>query len=277
MLRRQRRTHGARISTRILSALAGTREGMNDVRHPAHPRRLDPDSRLGLELTLWSVAAFVVLVPFGVLLALVRSHSSGLQSADQSVAGHAHTLAVDHHALVTFLQDVSTVGAPRTFWVLIGVLTVVLIFRRAARLALWAAITMAGAALLDNVLKALVDRARPHLANPVASAPGKSFPSGHALESFVGVAIILVVVLPLIRRAWQVVSIAVAIVVLALIGFARVTLGLHYLSDVVGGWIFAVGWVVATSAAFRLWRQRAAPQAKPGGLDVEASEHLVGS
>ena len=59
-------------------------------------RRLDPDSRLGLELTLWSIAAFVVLVPFGVLLALVRSHSSGLQSADQNVANDAHTLAIHH-------------------------------------------------------------------------------------------------------------------------------------------------------------------------------------
>ncbi|HZV27114.1 MAG TPA: phosphatase PAP2 family protein [Acidothermaceae bacterium] len=241
-------------------------------------RRLDPDSRLGLELTLWSVAAFVVLVPFGVLLALVRSHSSGLQSADQSVADHAHTLAVNHHGLVRFLQDVSNAFAPRTFWILIALLTVVLVIRHAARLALWAAITMAGAALLDNVIKTVADRARPHLANPVASAPGKSFPSGHALESFVGVAIILIVAVPLLRPVWRRVAIAVAIVLLALIGFARVTLGVHYLSDVVGGWIFAVGWTVATCAGFRVWRKQVSPQsrAKAAGLDVEASEHLVG-
>ena len=240
-------------------------------------RRLDPDSRLGLELTLWGIAAFVVLVPFGVLLALVRSHSSGLQSADQSVANRAHTLAVHHHGLVTFLQDVSNVAAPRTFWILIAVLTVVLVIRRAARLALWAAITMAGAALLDNVIKTVADRARPHLANPVASAPGKSFPSGHALESFVGVAIILIVVLPLMRPVWQRVAVAIAIVLLALIGFARVTLGVHYLSDVVGGWIFAAGWTAATCAGFRVWRRKVAPQAraKTAALDAEASQHLV--
>jgi membrane-associated phospholipid phosphatase len=240
-------------------------------------RRLDPDSRLGLELTLWGIAAFVVLVPFGVLLALIRSHSSGLQSADQSVANHAHTLAVHHHALVTFLQDVSNACAPRTFWILVAVLTVVLIIRRAARLAVWAAVTMAGAALLDNVIKTVADRARPHLANPVASAPGKSFPSGHALESFVGVAIILIVVLPLMRPVWRWVVVAVAVMLLALIGFARVTLGVHYLSDVVGGWIFAAGWVAATCAGFRVWRKQVSPRSrtKAGGLDVEASEHLV--
>ncbi|HTC69759.1 MAG TPA: phosphatase PAP2 family protein [Acidothermaceae bacterium] len=242
-------------------------------------RRLDPDSRLGLELTVWSIAAFVILVPFGVLLALVRSHSSGLQGADQSVANRSHTLAVHHPGLVRFLQDVSNACAPRTFWVLIALLTLALIIRRAARLAVWAAVTMAGAALLDNVIKTVADRARPHLANPVASAPGKSFPSGHALESFVGVAIILIVVLPLMRTVWRSVTIAVAIALLGLIGFARVTLGVHYLSDVVGGWIFAAGWVAATCAGFRVWRKHEWPQSRAtaaAGLDVEASQHLVG-
>ena len=239
-------------------------------------RRLDPDTRLGLELTLWAIAAFVVIVPFGVLLVLVRSHSSGLQSADQNVAMHAHTLAVDHHGLVTFLQAVSNVGAPRTFWVLIALLTVVLLIRRVARLALWAAVTMAGAALLDNVIKTVADRARPHFANPIASAPGKSFPSGHALESLVGVAIILVVVLPLMRPVWRWVVVGAATVLLALIGFARITLGVHYLSDVVGGWVFAAGWVAATCAGFRIWRASVSPRSAPGGLDVEASQQLVG-
>ena len=78
-------------------------------------------------------------------------------------------------------------------------------------------------------------------------------------------------------RLWRSITVAVAIVLLALIGFARVTLGVHFLSDVVGGWIFAAGWVAATCAAFRLWRKHADPRAETGGLDSEASQHLVGS
>jgi membrane-associated phospholipid phosphatase len=231
---------------------------------------------LGLELTLWGIAAFVVLVPFGVLLALVRSHSSGLQSVDRTVGAHAHTLAVGHPGLVRFLDDVSTVGAPRTFWVLVALMVVVLVVRRAGRLALWAAVTMAGAALLDNVIKTVADRARPYFADPVASAPGKSFPSGHALESLAGCAILLAVALPVMRPLWRRIAVGAAVAVVALIGFARVTLGVHYLSDVVGGWIFAAGWVAATMAAFRIWRKKTGQQSsQPGALDPAGSQRLV--
>ncbi|HEY5050051.1 MAG TPA: phosphatase PAP2 family protein [Acidothermaceae bacterium] len=241
-------------------------------------RRLDPDTRLGLELTLWGIAAFVVLVPFGVLLALVRSHSSGLQSVDRTVGAHAHTLAVGHPGLVRFLNDVSTAGAPRTFWVLVALIVVVLVIRRAGRLALWAAVTMAGAALLDNVIKTVADRARPYFADPVATAPGKSFPSGHALESLAGCAILLAVALPVMRPLWRRITVAGAVAMVGLIGFARVTLGVHYLSDVVGGWIFAAGWVAATMAAFRIWRKKADPQSnQPGALDAAGSQRLVTS
>jgi membrane-associated phospholipid phosphatase len=251
---------------------------MHNSSKAARRRRLDPDSRLGLELTLWGIAAFVVLVPFGVLLALVRSHSSGLQSVDRTVAAHAHTLAVGHPGLVTFLNGVSTAGAPHTFWVLVALLVVVLVVRRAGRLALWAAVTMAGAALLDNVIKTVADRARPYFADPVATAPGKSFPSGHALESLAGCLILLAVALPVMRPLWRRVAVAAAIAVVGLIGFARVTLGVHYLSDVVGGWIFAAGWVAATMAAFRIWRKKTDPQSRqPSALDAAGSQRLVAS
>jgi membrane-associated phospholipid phosphatase len=55
-------------------------------------------------------------------------------------------------------------------------------------------------------------------------------------------------------------------------------LGVHYLSDVVGGWIFAAGWVAATMAAFRIWRKKTDPQpSQPGALDAAGSHRLVSS
>lgn len=80
------------------------------------------------------------------------------------------------------------------------------------------------------------------------------------------------------RPLWRRIAVAAAVGVVGLIGFARVTLGVHYLSDVVGGWIFAAGWVAATMAAFRIWRKKTDPQSRqPGALDAAGSQRLVAS
>jgi membrane-associated phospholipid phosphatase len=242
----------------------------------AAARRLDPDSRTGLLLTLWGVATLLGLVVFGVLIALVREHI-GVTSADHAVADRLNTFALAHHTDVRVLRDISTVGAPRTFYVLVGVLAVVLLLRRAYRLAVWAGVTMAGAALLDVLIKNAVGRTRPTFLHAVAAAPGKSFPSGHALESFVGCGIVLLVALPAVRRPGRFAAFGVAALVVLAIGFSRIGLGVHYLSDVVGGWIFGAGWLSATVAAFRLWRHRHGRGDRPvtSGLDAEQTDRLV--
>jgi undecaprenyl-diphosphatase len=186
------------------------------------------------------------------------------------------------------MEWVSTIGAPRTFWVLTALLVVLALVRHAYRLAGWAAITMAGAAFLDTLLKSAVARSRPHFEHAVAVAPGGSFPSGHALESFVGCGIVILAIAPAVSAARRRIAIVVAAVVVLAIGFSRVFLGVHFASDVVGGWIFGAGWLAATVAAFRLWRasthlgRRAsgrdgAGPALKSGVDPADSKRLVSS
>jgi undecaprenyl-diphosphatase len=216
-------------------------------------------------------------VIFGILLAFVRSKVSFVQTIDHSVARHLNEFAVRHHGAVRAGEWVSTLGGPRTFYVLAAVLTVISLVRHAYRLAIWAAVTMAGAALLDVLLKNAVSRARPHFDQAVALAPGKSFPSGHALESFVGCGILLLATLPAMSIAWRRVALIAATVIVVAIGFSRVLLGVHYLSDVVGAWIFAAAWLAATVAAFRLWRgtKRKDESAHGAGLDAADTNRLV--
>lgn len=226
---------------------------------------------------MWSVAVFFGLVVFGILLAFVRTRVSFVQTFDHSVAGHLNQFAVRHHGAVRAGEWVSTIGAPRTFYVLAAVLTVISVLRRAYRLAIWAGVTMAGAALLDVLLKNAVSRARPHFDHAVALAPGNSFPSGHALESFVGCGILLLATLPAMSVAWRRVALVAAVVVVVAVGFSRVLLGVHYVSDVVGAWIFAAGWLAATVAAFRLWRgsNRKNDPGPGAGLDAADTNRLV--
>jgi membrane-associated phospholipid phosphatase len=218
-------------------------------------RRLDPDSRYGLRLTVALVAAFLLGVPFLVLLLIVQRAWPPLLRLDRSVADHLHVAALHSRWLVTSLEWVSTVLSPTVFRVAASALALWLFIRRRTRLACWALATTWGAALLGVLLKDAVRRARPGFVDAVATAPGRSFPSGHALGSVVGCGVLLLVLLPMLARsvrrlAW----LAAGLVVLA-VGFARVALGVHYLSDVLAGWVLGLGWLAATAAAFQAWRQ----------------------
>lgn len=236
-------------------------------------RRLDADERYGLRLTLALLAAGLAIVPGGLLALLVRSRWSPLRGLDQAVDNSLHGYAVAHPGLVRFLDAVSTFGAPNV-WRALVVLGALLLIRRAPRLAIWMAVTLVGEALLDVGIKTAVDRLRPSFPDPVAVAPGKSFPSGHAMGSFVLVGVLVLVVLPLLpRRArWPVVALGVAVVVL--IGFSRLGLGVHYPSDVVGGWVIGAAWLAGTVAAFQTWRREAGRRGTAPGVDPELPAEL---
>ncbi len=179
-----------------------------------------------------------------------------LRRLDGSASQHMHSFALGHPVWVHSMLIVSDVGSPTVMRTLVAVLAVVLWLRHARRLALWAAATVAGGALIDVVLKAAVGRARPHFAHPVAIAPGGSFPSGHAFTSALAAGVVLLWVLPLLSARGKAAAWIVAVLVPLAVGVSRVALGVHWVSDVVGGWLLGAGLVAATSAAFETWRQR---------------------
>ena len=96
------------------------------------------------------------------------------------------------------------------------------------------------------------------LANPVAHESGASFPSGHAQAAVVGYAVLLLVFLPVLHGAARRVAIGVAVLMVLGIGLSRVALGVHYVSDVLAGYVLGAAWVVAMIASFNVWRRRTA-------------------
>jgi undecaprenyl-diphosphatase len=118
------------------------------------------------------------------------------------------------------------------------------------------AITMAGAAALDLVLKHAFHRVRP-LAFFGTSPSSYSFPSGHALGSlcFYGALAALLSARIAGRRPrfciWT-----IAVLLVAMIGFSRVYLGVHYPSDVIGGYCAAIVWVAAVGFLDRILRKQ---------------------
>lgn len=222
-------------------------------------RRIEDDRSLAVRLAAASAIAVLVLVPFSLLALLVLGAWPPLRDLDQAVTDALHSYAVSHQGWVSVMAGWSTVFDPTVLRAGVLVLVVWLWWRGARRLALWAATTMVVGGLLGALLKLLVGRHRPDLLEPVARAAGFSFPSGHALNATLTAGVLLLVFLPFARDRrplrW---AMWVAALVLAIVtGVSRVALGVHWTSDVVGGWLLGVAVVAATAAGFAGWRERA--------------------
>lgn len=203
---------------------------------------------------------------FAVVLSLVASGWAALDGLDEQVVAALNARVSDQPLVVTALTVLTWLGGAQAGTLLVVTLAAYLLVRRLPRLAVYVAVTGIGAAVLNTGVKALVDRTRPEVDVPVATVAGLSFPSGHAMGSAITYGVLLLVFLPLLpprRRRWAVTAVVGLVVV---IGVTRVALGVHYPSDVVGGWLLGVLWLAVTAAAFHPWRV-----AERSGAAVEPS------
>jgi undecaprenyl-diphosphatase len=136
----------------------------------------------------------------------------------------------------------------------VGLLVFAVWLRRGRRRAAYLfAIAMAGAIMLDITLKEVFRRPRPSAAFFGFALPSTySFPSGHALVSlcFYGALVALGV------RGHRVAAWLGALALVALIGFSRIYLGVHYPTDVIGGYAAACAWLLTVRSAARMRPER---------------------
>jgi len=112
-----------------------------------------------------------------------------------------------------------------------------------------------GAWLLNVMLKDVFERPRPLVVPHLTGVASTSFPSGHAMSSMAayGAIALLVTRLEDSRRAQRFTWALAALLVLA-IGASRVYLGVHYPSDVLGGYAAGLTWVAFAAAGMRALR-----------------------
>ena len=234
---------------------------------------LDRPQRSLTPLAVVTAAATV----FTLLLVLVRLQWAPLESVDHGAAARINGLIAGHATLVAAVKAITWLGSGGVLWTVIGAAAVMLAIRRRWRLAIYLLVAGAGALVLDPVLKSLVGRLRPVVAHPVAHGNGNSFPSGHSLGSIVCYGAILLVFLPTTRGRWRRVFVIGTVTLIALIGISRILLGVHYVSDVLGGWALGITWLGVTAFAFELTRRAAGqPVTDPvtQGLEPEARADL---
>jgi undecaprenyl-diphosphatase len=125
-------------------------------------------------------------------------------------------------------------------------------------------ISTAGGILLNNLLKAGFSRPRPQVVEWGTTVVSSSFPSGHAMSAAVVYGTVAYLAARLQRRhLHRSATLALAGILIILIGISRLYLGVHYPSDVIAGVIIGLAWAgfcMATLEAIQLYAKNRAPQ-----------------
>jgi undecaprenyl-diphosphatase len=174
------------------------------------------------------------------------------------------------HFIVNWLQAHGTEGGEKFFsvmsWIgsqvmngiiIIGVGWLVLRRDWFRAVALTLAVVIGTA--LNDLLKALFHRGRPETAIEFIKHESWSFPSGHSMNSLIGFGFVAYLFLERTsdRRA-RIAIIVATVILVGLVGFSRLYLGVHYLSDVIAGFLAGAVWLLVCIAALQFAeRQRA--------------------
>ncbi len=197
--------------------------------------------------TAVTVACIVVLgllgmgvrTDFGPQLRLDGAVSEALYVGDQ----RARSLDV--------LLQVLTAPGSSWFRVVVFVPALVLLLRR--RLwwtAAWLITAVALIGPLNTLLKVYFGRVRPDFAQGGARLESLSFPSGHSSGIATLVTVALIMAWPLLAARVRHLALGAGVLLVLLVGLTRMWLGVHFVSDVVGGWALGVGWSLLTALAF---------------------------
>ncbi|MGD1005621.1 MAG: phosphatase PAP2 family protein [Ignavibacteriaceae bacterium] len=154
-----------------------------------------------------------------------------------------HSIPIGPGWLLNFMRDVSALGSV-TIVVLITILTSgFLILKKeypSLRVVLFASIS---GGIIELLMKGIFSRPRPHIVPHLVNVDSLSYPSGHsAISAIIYLSLIFIIFTLDIKRSIKISFLYSAIFLILLIGISRIYLGVHYPSDVLGGWALGLIW-----------------------------------
>jgi membrane-associated phospholipid phosphatase len=238
------------------------------IEHPSRlarfvAARLDPKAYLGLHVTVSLGIAALALSLFGAVLEEVLDNATVVRldvATLNWMAAHTSPIGLRISTFITHLGDIPVIPtiAVAGAWVL---------WRQRHRLVFvcWLSAYFGGV-LVNRLLKLLIHRSRPIR---VVHESTFSFPSGHTMAATIGYGMLAYVMAtywhpPGIKRRFL--YLAAAVLALA-VGVSRIYLGMHFPSDVIGGFAAGTAWLAICVTGTRIARET--PAATPGAQDEE--------
>jgi undecaprenyl-diphosphatase len=165
-----------------------------------------------------------------------------LAGTDHQVAGwfHAHLT----HTFVSVLRAFTEFGSSEWIGVILFFAVLFFAWKRWWPSLVTLVVAVPGGMLLNELVKVLVHRQRPFLHGWFVDWSGYSFASGHTIGATLLYGQLALFILPALKaRHWRTLTVSSAAFLIALVGFSRIALGAHYLTDVLGGIFFGIFWL----------------------------------
>ncbi len=155
-------------------------------------------------------------------------------------------------AMVEVVRDATALGSNLVLAMLVTGVAGFLLLNQKKSLATWLVATAVTALLLNHGLKEWIDRARPDELLQAARVFTPSFPSAHAMLSATIYSALAVVITSHRSSTQNLYVYTVAGLLILLVGLSRLYLGVHWLTDVLGGWAVGLAW---TWVSWQVWRK----------------------
>lgn len=192
------------------------------------------------------VVSIVGIVGFALVTLLVATWPA-FEERDQAVSESIRERCAP---TAEFFRAVTTTGNALPVALVTTVVFAILLATKRRIEAIWFASTIGFGWLLSQVVQALVSRARPAGVALIPLPDQPSYPSGHATTAGVLFgSLAILAVRHTDSLVLRVAAITAAGFMILAVGISRVCLGVHFLADVVGGWLLAAGWLGLTTWA----------------------------
>src|SRR5712691_4906017 len=200
-----------------------------------------------------------------------------LATTDHEVATwfHAHLT----NTLVSVLRAFTDFGAAESIGVVLFCLVLFFIWKRWWPSLVTLIVAVPGGMLLNEWVKILVHRHRPFVDGPFVDWSGYSFANGHTIGATLLYGQLALFILPAMKtRHWRRLTVASAALLIALVGFSRIALGAHFLTDVLGAIVFGIFWLAFCLFATKPMRRSVVPTpampfiSEPAMVLVESAE-----
>ena len=148
--------------------------------------------------------------------------------------------------LLDSMRDITALGGVTVLTLVSALAIAFLLMRGRVKQAIYTALATGGGAVMGKLLKSLFARERPEVVPHLVEVTSLSFPSGHSMNS----AIVYLTLAVMISRSFderraRMFTIGTAALLVLAIGFSRLYLGVHYPTDVLGGWTVGASWALA--------------------------------